>query len=97
MGYRLAKTAAKNPRQIYVEGVRLFGPDQAAHHHAQLGTAFETLAAHPKLARERPEISPPVRVHSCGMHVIIYLAKASGDILTLRVRHGQEDWMNDPC
>jgi len=34
MAYRLAKTAAKDLRQIYVEGVRLFGPDQAAHYHA---------------------------------------------------------------
>ncbi len=95
MAYRLAKTAAKDLRQIYVEGVRLFGPDQAAHYHAQLGAAFETLAAHPKLARERPEISPPVRVHSCGVHVVIYLAEAGGDVLILRVRHGREDWTND--
>lgn len=95
MAHRLAETAAKDLRQIYVEGVCLFGPNQAAHCHAQLGAAFETLAAHPKLARERPEISPPVRVHSYGAHVVIYLADAGGDVLILRVRYRREDWTND--
>lgn len=62
----------------------------------RLGEAFETLAAHLKLVRERLEITPPVRIHSCGAHVIIYFAEASGDVLILRVRHGREDWANDP-
>ncbi len=97
MPYRLAKAAADDLRQVYIEGIRLFGTDKAAQYHARLGEAFETLAAHPRLARERPEISPPVRVHACGSHVIIYLAEAGGDVLILRVRHGREDWINDPC
>lgn len=97
MPYRLAKTAAEDLRQIYIEGVHLFGADKAAQYHARLGEAFEILAVHPKLARERPEIFPPVRVYPCGSHVIIYHTETSGDVLILRVRHGREDWMQDPC
>lgn len=97
MAYRLARTAAGDLREVYVEGIRLFGADQAAHYHARIEEAFEALAAHPKLARERPEITPPVRVHPCGSHVIIYLAEANGDVLILSVRHGREDWMNNPA
>ncbi len=97
MPYSLAKAAAEDLRQIYLDGLRLFGASQAAHYHAQFGEAFETLADHPHLARERPEISPPVRVYPCGSHVIIYLAEAGGGVLILRVRHGREDWINDPC
>ena len=97
MPFRLARAAADDLRQTYIEGIRLFGAGRAAEYHERLGEAFDALAAHPHMARKRLEISPPVRVHPCGSHVIIHLAEADGSVLILRVRHGREDWVNDPC
>ena len=97
MAHRLTQKAADDLRRIYVEGISLFGADAAARYHARFGEVFDILAVHPLLARERREISPPVRVHPCGSHVIIYLVEADGDVLILRVRHGREDWVNEPC
>ena len=62
MAYRLSGKAADDLRRIYMEGIRAFGADQAASYHAELGRAFDMLAAWPFMARERVEITPPVRV-----------------------------------
>ncbi len=97
MAYRLTRKAADDLRRIYVEGFHLFGADQAARYHDQLGQALDLIAAHPLMARERREITPPIRIHRCGSHIVIYLAEADGGVLVLRVRHGREDWAEDPC
>lgn len=96
MAYRLTQKAADDLRRIYVEGIDSFGAEAAARYHARLGEVFDILSAHPLMARERREISPPVRVHPCGSHIIIYLAEAKGDVLIIRIRHGREDWSSDP-
>jgi toxin ParE1/3/4 len=95
MGYRLTRDAAGDLRRIYIEGLRLFGVEQAAWYHSQLGQAFDLIATHPLMARERREITPPVRVHPCGSHVIVYVIGDNGGVLILRVRHGREDWAED--
>jgi toxin ParE1/3/4 len=51
------------------------------------------LADNPEMAPERPELSPPARVHPCGSHVIIYIVGLNDDVLVVRVRHGREDWL----
>ena len=40
------------------------------------------------------EITPPVRVHPCGSHMIVYEINKLG-VLILRVRHHRENWEND--
>ena len=47
------------------------------------------------MARERPELVPPARVHPCGPHIILYVVDAAG-VLIVRVRHAREDWMERP-
>ncbi|HEY9056119.1 MAG TPA: type II toxin-antitoxin system RelE/ParE family toxin [Aurantimonas sp.] len=93
MTYRLTEKAADDIQCIYANGIRLFGARQAAQYHARLRRNFETLARHPELARERTELAPPVRVHPCGSHVIVYVIDQNG-VLIVRVRHGHEDWLN---
>lgn len=63
---------------------------------ARLAEALELLAAHPLIARERQDLTPPVRVHPCGPHVIIYVVEPDATVLVVRVRHGQEDWLGGP-
>lgn len=69
----------------------MFGLAQAERYHARLQRTFELLADNPEMARERPELSPPARIHPCGSHIVIYVVHDDG-VLIVRVRHGREDW-----
>ncbi len=94
MAYKLTRKAEDDIIQLYLEGVRLFGTDQAENYHEELEQVFDLLADNPAMARERMEIDPPVRVHPHGSHLIVYLADDAGDILIVRVRHCHEDWQS---
>ena len=95
MAYRLSGRARDDIIDIYVEGVRSFGRQQAERYHLGLEKAFDFLASFPRAAPERSEIRPAVRVHPYQAHVIIYVIDASG-VRVLRIRHAREDWGADP-
>lgn len=92
MTYRLSREADEDIVRIYIEGVRLFGRAQAESYHRELESLFELLAANPRMARERNEIMPPVRIHPYKAHLIVYVIEANDDVLIVRIRHGHEDW-----
>ena len=96
MAYRLSRKAEDDLVEIYIDGVRNFGDAQAAKYHAELASTFEILAANPELARERSEITPPVRIYPHGSHIIVYLLDDRQDVLIIRVRHSREDWVGKP-
>ncbi|MEX2615671.1 MAG: type II toxin-antitoxin system RelE/ParE family toxin [Alphaproteobacteria bacterium] len=96
MAYKLSVKAENDIHNAYLEGIRLFGVEQAEKYYAGLERAFEFLSDTPKAARERLEITPPVRVHPYRSHIIIYLIDNDDDVLILRVRHGREDWNDNP-
>lgn len=95
MALRLSGWADADLARIYAEGIRLFGLDQAARYHERVKQALDLIAHSPGIARERREFTPPVRVHPCGSHVILYLVRPDGDVLVLRVRHAREDWLRE--
>lgn len=92
MAYRLTQAAAQDVVDIYRLGLARFGVRQADAYHALLERSFRYLSDNPLAARERLEISPPVRIHPVQAHLVIYQRQADGDILIVRVRHGHEDW-----
>ncbi|MGP1395162.1 MAG: type II toxin-antitoxin system RelE/ParE family toxin [Inquilinaceae bacterium] len=96
MTFRLTQAAEQDIIDIYIHGLQTFGPDHADAYHDKLENTFQLLAERPHLARQRPEIDPPVRVHPCGSHVVIYTVGLDRGVLIIRVRHGREDWMADP-
>ena len=96
MAYRLTEKAEEDVLRVFMQGVHLFGLSQAEHYHQELERLFALIAANPLVARERPEISPPVRIHPHKAHLVVYLADENGDVLIVRVRHGHEDWENGP-
>ncbi|HRP10080.1 MAG TPA: type II toxin-antitoxin system RelE/ParE family toxin [Terricaulis sp.] len=57
---------------------------------------IERIAADPNIARERTEYDPPVRIYRYKAHIIIY-HDLGERISIVRIRHGAEDWMNDPA
>ncbi|MDQ0421220.1 toxin ParE1/3/4 [Peteryoungia aggregata LMG 23059] len=92
MSYRLTRRAAEDIRKIYRHGVETFGEAQAEAYHIHLERVFTLLAENPRMARERVEITPPVRVHPTGSHLVIYSIKPSGDVLIIAVPNAREDW-----
>lgn len=94
MAYRLSVAAAQDVIEIHARSIELFGPRQADAYHDRLIEAFGLIAANPAIARERTEITPPVRVHPVGTHLVIYV-ESGPDVLVVRVRHAREDWTGD--
>ena len=92
MIWRLSARAAEDIIQVSLEGVRLFGEAHAEASHRDLAAVLELLAENPQMARERSEISPPVRIHPFKAHLVVYVTDEDGDILVVRIRHGHEDW-----
>lgn len=97
MGYKLTRKAEADIISIYVEGAREFGTPQAEKYHTELEHIFERLSDSPMIARERVEITPPVRIHPYKSHLVVYVVDANNDILIIRVRHGREDWRRNPA
>lgn len=95
MTYRLSARAAEDLIQVYLEGVRLFGEAHAEAYHRDLAAVLELLSENPKLARERGEISPPVRILPFKAHLVVYVMDEDGGILVVRIRHGHEDWARE--
>lgn len=91
MPHRLSRAAEQDLIEIYATSLRLFGESQAGRYQHGLERAFDAIASFPEIARERPEFDPPVRIHPCKSHVIIYMNERDGPLI-IRVRHGREDW-----
>ena len=69
----------------------MFGPLQADAYHDRMFEAFDAIAALPGIARERREITPPVRAHPVKSHLIVYVVDGP-DVRIVRIRHRAEDW-----
>lgn len=91
MAYRTTVRADDDVITVYLHGVQNFGIEQAERYLSGLVKCFELLAEQPRIARERPELRPPVRLYFHGAHVIAYVIQGD-DILVIRVLHGRQDW-----
>lgn len=94
VGYKLTRKAEEDFIQIYLTGIAEFGEVVAEKYQAGLRAAFEFLSEYPYAARERDEISPPVRAHPHKSHLVVYIIEGN-DILILGIRHGREDWVSN--
>lgn len=91
MAYSTTRRADQDIIDIYARGATDFGVEQAERYHHGLVAAFELLADNPHMTRERPEFSPPVRLHPYQAHMIVYVGHQEG-ILIVRVLRGRQDW-----
>lgn len=64
----------------------------AKRYHDELFALLELIAGNPRMARERDEISPPVRIHPFKAHLVVYRLNEDESIFVIRIRHGHEDW-----
>jgi toxin ParE1/3/4 len=91
MTYRTTRQADQDIIEIYLQGNREFGLRQAELYHEGLAATFDLIAANPRMARERPEFTPPVRLHPYQSHLIVYVVDDAG-VLIVRVLHGRQEW-----
>lgn len=92
VAYKLTRKAEEDVIRLYLTGLDEFGEVVAENFQHGLRRVFDFLADYPAAARERDEVSPPVRAHPYNSHVVIYIIDGS-DVVILGVRHGREDWM----
>ena len=92
MSFRLSASAETDLIEIYLEGAELFGMAQADAYQDRLDTAIHLIADYPNMGRLRSEITPPIRVHPVGVHIIVYAVDADHIAHILRIRHSREDW-----
>ncbi|MDQ6997134.1 MAG: type II toxin-antitoxin system RelE/ParE family toxin [Mariprofundus sp.] len=96
MTYTFSRKAEDDLVDIYIEGVSLFGEKQADEYHNEIKRMVDLLSKSPRIARERFEISPPVRIHPFRSHLIVYIVDDNNDIFIVRIRHGHENWQSNP-
>lgn len=74
----------------YLYGFSNFGRKQAARYEQDLRHAVKLIADNPRIASERREYTPPVRVHHHAKHYIVYLIE-DDHILIVRVLRDEMD------
>ena len=92
--YRLTPAAQADLAAIWIYTAETWSVGQAEAYVASIRRTLDLLLAHPFMARERTEIDPPVRIHRHRAHLIVYRVEVP--YLVVRIRHGHEDWIEDP-
>jgi len=85
--------ARRDIDQLYRYGIENFGEPIADAYVARLLNVFEFIARHPALARERSDISPPVRMHPHESHLVVYRSSPD-EVEIVRVLPARADWVN---
>ena len=90
-GYALTPRAEKDLEEIWNCTVSVWSAGQAELYVGTLIRTIETLVAIPQLARERAELTPPVRIHPAAEHLILYCVE--GDSLRIvRILGSRQNW-----
>lgn len=90
-GYLLTPAAQRDLNEIWDYTARTWSPEQASLYVRNLKQTLQTIVSQPELARERSDISPPVRIHPFASHLIIYRIE-DGHILVIRIVHARQSW-----
>jgi toxin ParE1/3/4 len=87
----LTPAARADLASIWDHTAGIWGQAQARAYLTGLDRLFSLLADQPEIARERPEISPPVRLHPWRSHLVIFRA-TSDRLEVLRIAHARSEW-----
>ena len=87
----LSPKAEADLEDIWVYTAERWSSQQADRYIDSLAATFDMLLAMPLIARERKELTPPVRLHPTGSYLILYRT-AGADLLILRILGGRQDW-----
>jgi toxin ParE1/3/4 len=92
---RLRPRALDDLEAIWLYTATRWSADEADAYIRRLTAGLDLLAGQPELARERHELTPPVRIHPVAAHLIVYRIEPD-HLDVIRIRHGGEDWAADP-
>ncbi len=87
----LRPAARHDLEDIFAYTASTWSLDQADRYLRGLYKVMQTLQEFPELAPERPEFDPPVRLHLCQRHLIVYRAEAE-TLEILRILHTRQNW-----
>jgi toxin ParE1/3/4 len=87
----LRPRARADLRDIWLYTVERWSKRQAESYVRGLYAMFGFLADQPEVARERLDVSPPVRLHPYKSHLVIFRA-SDLTLDVLRVVHGRSNW-----
>lgn len=90
-GWTLTPAARGDLAALWRHGAERWSPSQADRYEDGLLDLFDLLASQPRMARERGEIAPGIRVHPHGSHIVFYRERSPG-IEIVRIAHGRSDW-----
>ena len=90
MEVRFTVQADADVIDCYLYGFLKFGRDQAERYEQDLRQVIDIVANNPRIAAERLEYDPPVRVHHHARHYIIYIIE-DAHILIVRVLRDEVD------
>jgi len=91
VSFRTTEAADRDIAGLYADGEERFGTRQAERYQDELFDRFDLIGDNPRLARERPEFTPSIRVHPYGAHLIVYVLDDAG-VLIVRVLPARADW-----
>lgn len=94
-GLRLTPAAQADLAAIWSYTAQTWSVAQAEAYLAGIRKTLSLLLDSPEIARERQEITPPVRIHRHRSHLIVYRIEAPY-LDVIRIRHAHEDWIADP-
>ena len=94
MAFRTTLEADNDIAKLYSFGALTFGLAAATDYAEGLRERFYFLSEFPRVARERREVSPPVRVFPYRSHVLAYRIEDE-DVVILRVLHHSVDWIEE--
>ena len=94
--YRLTPAAQADLAAIWTYTAETWSEAQAEAYVSGIRNALDMLLGMPEIARERTEITPPVRIHRHRSHIIVYRIELPY-LAVIRIRHGHEDWVDDPA
>ncbi len=90
-GYRLTPAARGDLADIWDYTARTWSTDQANSYLRGLDRKLHDLCRNPEIARERPEIDPPVRLHPYRSHLIVYRIEVN-HLAVIRIVHSRRHW-----
>ena len=85
----LSGRASADLLDIYLHGIRTFGPRQADRYLESLERCFVTLAQNPRMGRNADRVGAGLRRHEHLAHVIFY-EETKGGVLIVAVLHGRQ-------
>ncbi len=89
-GWILRPAAQADLSEIWRHGAANWGVEQADRYADGLFAVFDLLADFPEMARERRELTPPVRIHPTGAHLVIYRVEGP-DVEITRILHAAQN------